>query len=382
LHELFPIEYGKVWDHEKNKWWVVQIPNSPERVDKIIEFLKKMTGTKNGDLSFLNNDDITYLKNNVGTEQFSDHVYDILGDALLEEVYEKTGYLIFQGATFQKSPGFREIIFSQFDEQSISTSGLPVRHRKELSPYYRVSFFPYAFIIPEAEDANNIPTRIALTIKAQCVNPYIAHVTSGDPYAQFSSTVINAGTEVVRGNFVHDISRKIILANSNSSEDLKVKASLNIIDLIQLSIFNQLVGAEYSESTFFGFDFGYTNDHREIVQIIDIDIVGPLATEMKTQVAKNYQSENQRDIDLANSVNNIEIAKNNAESKFVDKIAEAKAIKEAVIEIYGSYSPENMQKYYEEYIKPKQKQDQIAAYTPGGVNINNANDIIKNILNN
>ncbi len=374
LHELFPISsgYTKTWDHEKNKWWCVQIPSSKERVDKIITFLKKLTGTPvYNSLPFLSSDDEEFLKSNAGTYNFQETIGQILEDDVLEEIYGKTGYLIFQNLTFQKTPGFRKINFSQFDERSTGS----ILHRQELSPYYRVSFFPYAFIIPEAEDANNIPTKITLTIKAQCVNPYIAHVMSGDPFVQFSSTVINSVTEVVRENFVHEISRKISLEQGN--EATKQRASEeNIIKKIQEKVAKELTNPE----AFFGFDFGFSDDISEIVQIIDIDIVGPMAEKLKAQAAENFHLQNVRENNLAKAVVDKEIAEHQAAAKFMELNAETLAIRQAVATIYGEVTPENIEQYYKYFIEPRQKKEQLAAYQPGGINVSSS-EILKNILN-
>jgi hypothetical protein len=198
---------------------------------------------------------------------------------------------------------------------------------------------------------------------------------SGDPFVQFSSTVINAITEVVRESFVHDISRKIILGKSDATDEQKSKASENIIHKLQTKIANELTGAEKSDNTFFGFDFGFTKDATEIVQIIDIDIVGPLAEKMKAEAAENYRKQNERDNKLADSINNLEVAKNTATAEFAVKTAEAQAIKEAA-EALGL----SVAEYIEAVLKPKQKQDQIAAYKPGNITLDSGN-LIKDIIN-
>ncbi len=320
LHELFPTHYGKRWDHEKNKWWCVQIPQSPEKVEKIVDFLKKITGTtKSKNLSFLSQEDVDYLKEKSGNYEFQEAIEQVLEEDALEEIYEKTGYLVFQNLTFQKTPGFRKISFSQFDEKSAGS----VLHREELSPYYRLSFFPYAFIVPEAEDANNIPTKVSLTIRAQCVNPYIAHVQSGNAFMQFHSTVLNAVTEVIRGNFVHEMSRQIAMEKL-SDEKKKELNQENVIKKIQEKVKKELTKPE----SFFGFDFGDCKN-SEIVQIIDIDIVGEKAAEIKAQVAENFRLKNERENAVEKSIVQKTIAKNEAEVQFIELNAEMNEIKKA-----------------------------------------------------
>jgi hypothetical protein len=119
---------------------------------------------------------------------------------------------------------------------------------------------------------------------------------------QLSSTVINAVTEIVRENFVHSLSQQMVFNNENSDEAQKNKASENIIKKIQEKVATELTGYLQSKNAFFGFDFGFTNESTEIVQIIDIDIVGPKAEELKKQAAENYKKQNDRANNLADSI--------------------------------------------------------------------------------
>ncbi len=371
LHEK---EVG-TWIHEKHKWWVVQIPQNEDRVDEITKFLKTMTGTPDDkDLSFFTATDVKYLKDKIAAGNEIVPKNEIFSDPWEREIYEKTGYLIFQNLTLQNSIGFREIKFSEFNEDAITTGGnkLPIRYRKEQSGVYRASFFPYGFIVPEAEDANNIPTQIALTIKAQCVNPYIAHVISGDPFATFSSAVLNSVTEVIRESYVHEVSKKIALVGKKLSKAEKERiASENIIVRIQDRVIEEL------RKNFFGFDFGMTNINSEIVQIIDIDIVGPLAIKLKEIATKTFTSQVERDNALLNAINDVLVAKEKAKAQFAVRDEETAMIIRNAANLNLSVA-----EYIEKIIVPEQKIRTVEAFKPGGANINTSGILEKLIDNN
>ncbi len=48
--------------------------------------------------------------------------------------------------------------------------------------------------------------------------------------------------------------------------------------------------------------------------------------------------------------------------------------------MYGKATPENIEKYIELFVKPRQVERQIAAYNPGGITINSSEEILKNIF--
>jgi len=366
LYEILPNK--KKWIHEKHKWWVVQIPLSVDRVDEISKFLKIMTNTaENESLSFFDADDVKYLKDEITAGRKITPKNEILSDPWEREIYQKTGFLIFQNLTLQNSIGFREIKFSEFNEDTVGGNNLPIRYRKEQSGVYRASFFPYGFIVPEAEDANNIPTRVALMIKAQCVNPYIAHVISGDPFATFSAAVLNSVTEVIRESYVHEVSKKIALTGKKLSKaEKELIKSENIIVRIQNRVIEEL------RKSFFGFDFGMTNDSSEIVQIIDIDIVGPLAVKLKEIATKTFTSQVERDNELLNAINKALVAKELAKAQFAVNDEEA----DAILRNAAKLQMEPLD-YIKTFIVPDQKIRTVGAFKPGGATLNTSSILEK-----
>ncbi len=349
LHELLPNK-NTIWSQEKHKWWVVQVPKTIEKLRDIFKFLNSFLDKapintminirgKDEDFSlpyFLDQEDLLQLC------KFSDPDSLSFLDSLEKEIFEASGVLWFQNLTLQRNIGYREIDFNEYTQDLSYQSKKFVKNRsKEQSPYYLASFFPYAFTIDEAEDRYNLPTRVILVIRAQVINPYIAHVQSGDPFTALHAIVNSATTEYVRDHALHN-------ASQNVSNEHK-----GVIEELISGIKSRLRNKE----NFIGFDY------RD-VEIIDIDIVGPQAEELKKQTVLTYISEQKRINNIADSVTNKTVAENNAIAAGQEFSKSALEIKKAA-ESLGIPVSEYLEKVYSEIMKERQ----IGKYKPGGTNI-------------
>lgn len=369
LHELLPDK--KNWDHPKHKYWVVQVPGTEKQLLKMLEFVTKFLSEddqskkgyskeikKSGFSKELQNYCMKYPLFTVKDIQYILESIELkrppkkftLDDPLEQEIFEKTGILWFQGLTLDQGPGYREIQFGKYDKKSETKDNpIAINFRKEMSAVFVASFFPYGFVVPEAEDMGMWPTRIALAIRAQCINPYIAHVISSDPFGTMSLLINNAVSEVIRENYVHILSMEIAIKNK------KIKKAVNILNLIQQKVLAKL----QPKDVFFGFDFGFTDSADEIIQIVDIDIVGPKAEELKAKAAETAKKDIDRNNDLLDSQNKVKIEENNAKANSMPIIKEMEAHKIA----YEMAKKDNLvttfKEYYDMFVAPRQLENQI-----------------------
>lgn len=362
LHELLPNKTSnETWSQEKHKWWVVQIPKSIKKLQGIFKFLNLFLVEKpNTIVVTIDGNDETFelpyfldetdLKNLC---TFPDPDGLSFLDDLEKEIFEASGMIWFQNLTLQKTVGYREIDFNEYTQDQTYQSKKFVRNRpKEQSPYYLASFFPYAFVIDEAEDMYNMPNRIILVIRAQVVNPYIAHVRTGDPFTALHAIVQSTTTEYVRNNALHNVAQQLGGKKNGVIKDLTNGIILHLKE----------------QRNFIGFDY-------HDVEIIDIDIVGPKAEELKGQTVLTYTQEQVRKNNIEDSIANKTVAENDAIARGQEFSKGAQEIKRAANEL-GLTVLEYLEKVYPEIMKERQ----IQAYKPG--NTLDINQGLNQLLNN
>lgn len=372
LNELLPEKTN--WEHEKHRWWVVQIPQNEEKLVSMLNFLKRFLtiSTKCSDAYFnsvlesslseelkemclyyslFTVDDMNYLLESIKAKPQREPRKYTVNDPLEQEIFDQTSMLWLEGLTIERSIGYRQISFSEYDDTE-STISIE-HHNNEWSGVYIASFFPYAFKIPAAEDANLIETEIILGIPAQCINPYIAHVMFGKAFGTFKMKLIAAVNKVVRKNPIHEESIKI-------SMDAGRPANMDIIGFLEKEVLKEL----QSVDNFFGFDFG-------IPKVIEIEMVGTLGQQLKSASVETYKQARKRINDLLDAKNKVDVEKNIAIAENQELLIEAEEIKKSAAALGLT-----VKVYIEKIWIQKQKVKQLDANKPGGV------VITKNIADN
>lgn len=374
LHELLPEKIK--WEHEKHRWWVVQIPQSEDKLVSMLNFLKRFltVSTKCSDAYFnfvvgsslsdelkeiclyyplFTVDDMNYLLESIRTGR-EPKKYTV-NDPLEQDLFDQTGMLWLEGLTIERSIGYREISFSEYDDTD-SVDSIK-HHNKVMSAVFVASFFPYAFKIPAAEDANLIETEIILGMPGQCINPFIAHVMFGNAFRTFKMKVVAAVTKVVRQNPIHEESIKIAM-------DAGRPANLDVIGFLEKEVLKEM----QSVDNFFGFDFS-------LPQVLEVEMVGTLGQQLKSKSVETYSKARERINALLDAKNKVDVEKNLAIAANQELMIEAEEIKKSADALGLSVTD-----YIRTIWTEKQKVKQLAANKPGGVVVspNLANTLISN----
>lgn len=373
LQDLLP---NKNWEHELDKWWIVEIPEDDKKVEEVIRFINQFK-RDNEKISFTDDEKKEMKKD----ENFSP--FDYMSD-LEWEIWNKTGILFFQNWGGELRIGERDIDVTKY------LGNGDIKRYKEKSPYLIASYYPYYFKVTDQEDKNYIPTVTENVIYAKVVNPYVAWVKSGDPFSTFKSIVEARSSEEIRKRAVHRVSHEIEKGTSTENPD-------TVLESIATGIWNELKKPE----NFFGFAF-------KDVDIVQVEITGKNAEAIKNSATSIYQAEKAQiektikaDTELIETQKKAEgtaftvIKKAEAEAEKIKKEAEANAEKtiieaNALKEQLTIVEPEKIKQYGSmlEQIKKSggnpelhQMKDIVGNLPQGGLNITQISDLVNNLTN-
>ncbi len=347
LHELLPDK--KDWSHESDKWWVIPNPENELSVDDVVNFLAHFKGVA-PILSDTDKEDMVLNKPKYALPDIE------------SRLFTETGVIFFQDATGQKRIGNRPVEFRQF--VGGTKLGEQIKLRTEISPYYVCSYFPYAFEVIDQEDINNIPTMVQFVIRAKCVNPYIAHVKSGNAFATFESIATSSASDIIRQNPIHKASQKFYIDNGGS-----IDKNGTILDVMSKGIRDEL----FKPDKFFGFAF------KEI-EIIQVEISGENAKKLKESAASIYLAQQDQEKRTIDAETDFIEKKKEIDGKVLGKIRLARA--DAIADMARS-------KGTGDYLRAIKNAggnpnlhllaEVMDKYKPGGLNVSNVADLLKNV---
>lgn len=313
LHEIFP---GTTWEREVDKWWVVPITREKTSWVEILKMFHHFDETNsNGNEKPVTNSplsslvSITNTKDSLDLDTFAENINKKINLGIQTDAYlEEFGVLFFQNSTGEKRIGFRNIEFRQFKDGKIidRSTGYDSGHNYDntASPYYVTAYFPYAFEVTDAEDKNLIPTDTQLVVRARCINPYFAHVISGDPFNTFTSIVHSVCQDTIRTIAMHTV-----LGTDKTSDD-------NALSTLSEEIRKAL----HEPKNFFGFAI-------KDVEILQVAIGGPNAEKLRSASTSIYTAQqDQQERVIKAETTAIETEKGaDGEAKKIEKLAKAKA---------------------------------------------------------
>lgn len=251
LKDLLPKNFP--WEHEEDRWWVCEIPETIEKARDVLRYINKFKRTDSPLVLTEEN-----LKKMVKPITFD----PVNLSGTRKEIWRDTGIYFFQKLSGELRMGNRQIKVKKYLGQG------EIKTYDNLSPYLIASYYPYYFKILDQEDKNYIPTITENVVIAKVVNPYIAWVKSGDPFATFKTLVEKLSTKQVRTRSVHKVSSEI-----NEDTDNTVSA----ISEIEEGILKGLRDPE----KFFGF-------HFKSIEIVQVDVTGTHAEKIKTVASSIY----------------------------------------------------------------------------------------------